>query len=128
MSQARPIASRALAAPGARLAAAGVAVVALAAVRLPGRPATMCLLRGVTGVPCPFCGSTTAAVELGHGHLLAALAASPLAVVGGLALVATSHQQRTRWTARVSRRGRLVALAAVLLASWAWQMHRFALL
>lgn len=63
-----------------RIAAVAGAAVLLAVVHLSWRPRTLCLLRAVTGVPCPFCGGTTAMVNLGHGDLRGALTASPLAV------------------------------------------------
>lgn len=111
-----------------RAALLALGALGLAAVQLPGRPATLCLLRGLTGVPCPFCGGTTAGVELGHGHLGGALAASPLALLGAVALVAVGPAQRARLAGRVPRRTRLTALALVLLASWVWQLQRAALL
>ncbi len=44
-----------------------------------------CLLKALTGVPCPACGTTRAALSLGSGHPLEALRWNPL---GCLALVA----------------------------------------
>ena len=40
-----------------------------------------CAFRAITGVPCPTCGTTHAAVALLHGRLLAAFAANPLAAL-----------------------------------------------
>jgi hypothetical protein len=39
-----------------------------------------CPLRTLTGVPCPFCGTTTALRALGGGHVTQSLAAAPLSV------------------------------------------------
>lgn len=47
-----------------------------------------CAFRTLTGIPCPTCGSTRAAVAFLDGHLLEALAANPLAAVAGLLFVA----------------------------------------
>jgi hypothetical protein len=40
----------------------------------------------LTGVPCPFCGTTTALRALGGGHVAQSLTAAPL----GITLVAAS--------------------------------------
>jgi hypothetical protein len=98
------------------------ACVAVAAVDLPGRPQTLCLLRAATGVPCPLCGTTTAAVAVGSGRPLAALSASPLAVLAGAALVAlplVPAAARQRLTAH-----RTAVVLAALGLSQLWQLVR----
>ena len=109
----------------ARRAAAllGLAVL-LGLLVLPWRPPTMCLLRGLTGVPCPFCGGTTAMVQLGRGDLLAAAQASPLVVLGA-PLWTLWPRVGPGLVARASRRGAYAALAGALVASQAWQLHRY---
>jgi hypothetical protein len=99
-----------------------LACLALASVQLTGRPATLCLLRAVTGVPCPLCGSTTAAVELGAGRPLAALAASPLAVLGGAAL-ALAPLAPSALRDRVAARRTPLVLTALGLGEL-WQLAR----
>ena len=37
-----------------------------------------CMFRVLTGLPCPFCGLTTAFIHMGHGQIKAALVAHPL--------------------------------------------------
>jgi len=37
-----------------------------------------CVFRGLTGIPCPTCGSTRSVVHLSHGDILSALAMNPL--------------------------------------------------
>src|SRR5258708_37301922 len=49
-------------------------------------PHTVCPFRMLTGLPCPFCGGAHAGIDLGRGHPVAALRASPLAVGGGRAV------------------------------------------
>lgn len=95
------------------------AVVLLAAVHLPGRPSTLCTLRALTGVPCMFCGGTTAGVRLGRGDLLGALSASPLAVLGsvGFVLEPLGLVRLGRW--------RWLVLALVGLAAQLWQLQRY---
>ena len=90
------------------------------------RPPTLCLLRAVTGVPCPFCGGTTSTVQLAHGNVGAAFAASPIAP---LMLVAAPWIGVVRMPAFMQRpvvRWRMVL--AVLLAAEVWQLARFGLL
>ncbi len=47
-----------------------------------------CPFRAITGIPCPTCGTTHAALALMHGRLGAALAANPLATLAGVAFFA----------------------------------------
>jgi Protein of unknown function (DUF2752) len=47
-----------------------------------------CPFRRLTGIPCPTCGTTRAAVALLGGHLGAALALNPLATLAGIGFVA----------------------------------------
>jgi hypothetical protein len=106
-----------------RYAAVALVAVALASLHLRHRPATLCLFRELTGLPCPFCGGTTAAVRLGHARLGGALQASPLAV-GVLAawpLRGALHLSSV-WD---SPRRRLLLTVAVLAASELYQLHRF---
>jgi hypothetical protein len=37
-----------------------------------------CVFKGLTGIPCPTCGSTRSVVHLAHGDILSALAMNPL--------------------------------------------------
>jgi hypothetical protein len=46
-----------------------------------------CVFRTLTGIPCPTCGTTRAAVAFLDGHLLAAAANNPLATAAGFAFV-----------------------------------------
>lgn len=99
------------------------AAAVLAAVHPRGRPATLCLLRATTGVPCPLCGSTTAFVRLGHGSLRAALAASPLAVVGAAIFVLSPLAPTS--VIQAAARIRYPLLVAALTVGELWQLHRF---
>jgi hypothetical protein len=111
---------------GVRIAVLAALVVVLAAVHV-RRPPTLCLLRATTGVPCPFCGGTTAAVDVGKGQLSAALAASPLGVAMLAASPALGVVHAPQWWSRHRSRLIPVVLGAVALAE-IWQLYRFGLI
>jgi len=111
---------------GIRAAAVAALVVLLAAVHV-RRPPTLCLLRATTGVPCPFCGGTTAAVDLGNGRLSAALAASPLGIAMLAAWPAVGVARAPQWWWRHRSRLILVVLGVLALAE-IWQLYRFGLI
>ena len=111
----------------AACAAGAVATVALAGAAMPAlgvhRPSTLCLLRATTGVPCPLCGTTTAAVRLGGGDVPGALAANPVTVVAALALVLLPVL--APYARRVPRSAVPALLTAGAALAWAWQLARF---
>lgn len=116
----------------ARLTAVATGLLALA--WLP-RPHTICPLLMLTGVPCPFCGGTHAGIDLGHGHPVAALRASPLAVIGAAALILLPVLRRTalaqRWRMLPPRARNALAVAGIVTAlaiSEVWQLARFGVL
>jgi hypothetical protein len=96
--------------------------------------APVCPLREVTGVPCPFCGGTTAATALADARLADALAANPfvpaLAVVlAGVLLVVAARAlglvaPPRSWPRDRQRTAALVA-GALVTASWAFQLGRY---
>lgn len=106
---------------------AAVAVAALVSAHLHvRRPPTLCVVRAVTGVPCPFCGGTTSTVALAHGNVAGAFEASPIAP---LMLAAFPWHGRLRVPALLQRRAvRWVAVALVLAIAEVWQLARFGLL
>ncbi len=112
------------------LLAAGILVAlgVLSAVPLSptGRPG-MCVLRNLTGLPCPLCGGTRAAQALTHGDVSRAVELNILAlpvvfVLAALALVAAVEAARGRTLADWSRFGpharRVALVAATLVFLW----------
>ena len=96
----------------------------------PGLPA--CTFRNLTGIPCPTCGSTHAAVAFLHGQLAGALAANPLVALLGLTFVAGGLAAPVWAAVRAplpSVAGRLplwwrAGAVAVLAANWAYVILR----
>jgi hypothetical protein len=97
-------------------------VVAVAATVHVRRPATFCLLRATTGIPCPFCGGTTAAVDAAHGRLGAALGASPIALP---MLLAWPWSGRPLPAVLANRRLRWGLVLGILAVAEVWQLQRF---
>lgn len=114
---------------GVRLGVLGVLAVVLANLDLPWRPPTLCLLRQMTGVPCPLCGTTTAAVHVGNLDVVGALAANPFVLLF-VGLVATSPLTAALrwWEEKLTNRSRVLVAVALLAAAEAWQLHRYGLL
>jgi hypothetical protein len=118
--------SRRTSAVALRYATLGVGLVVLAGVHLRQRPATLCLLRATTGLPCPFCGGTTSAAALGRGDVAEAFRASIVAPL--LVLLAPVPSAAGRMLRRLPRAAAWGAVLAVLTVAELWQLHRFDLL
>jgi uncharacterized protein DUF2752 len=99
-----------------------------------GWPGLPCPLRTLTGVPCPFCGMTTATVAMAHGEWGSAAAANPLVYLLAVLVAGTAPVLLARaagvasaprpWPEAMRRRARW-ALAVVVGLSWLFQLHRF---
>jgi hypothetical protein len=107
--------------------ARGAALALLAAAAtlplLPGHAGLPCPLRTLTGVPCPLCGTTTSVEATVHGHFLAALRANPAGpflVLAALVLLV----RRPAGALRVPT----AAVIALLLGLWLFELHRFSLI
>lgn len=109
-----------------RAAALAAAALVLAALVLPWRPPTLCVLRAVTGLPCPACGGTTAMVALGRADLVAAFQASPLVTLGAPLWVLWPRLRPAvdRWRRARGRRWGIATVLLVAALSELWQLHR----
>jgi hypothetical protein len=106
-----------------RLAGSALLVGGLVFAHLPEAWGLPCPLRSLTGVPCPFCGTTTAVRDALGGHVGASAAAAPL----GLLVVVAA------FLAVISRLPKRIAfhpayLLVPLLAEWVFELHRFRVL
>jgi hypothetical protein len=99
-----------------------------------GNRGVPCPLRTLTGIPCPFCGLTTATVALTHGRWFAAAAASPLVyllatlvavTVPVLAARALGQASPPRPWSPAARRRAGWAVSCIVAMSWFFQLHRF---
>lgn len=89
---------------------------------LPEGTGIPCPLRTITGVPCPLCGMTTSVTETLRLDLVDALAANPL----GLVAVAVAALLLVLRPARVRVSAPIVYVT--LVATWAFELHRFGFL
>ncbi len=90
-------------------------------------PGVLCPLRAMTGVPCPFCGSTTALLEVGNGDLVAALVAQPGTMLVVAALVTAPGGWFRGWR-ELGYRSKVTLIAGALVLSWVYQLYRFGVL
>lgn len=88
-----------------------------------GHDATLCVFRNLTGLPCPTCGSTRAALAVARGHPLEALALNPLVTAAAFAFLAWLAVRvclRTRIEVRVPSWLFWTVFAVGLGANWAY--------
>lgn len=115
--------ARRLAGPAASLLVVGTAWAAVALVRPGDAGPTFCPWKAITGLDCPFCGSTRSAAALAHGDLALALdhnaffvlVVLPLAGLGWLVWALRAGQGRA--TPTLSSRV-LLTLVALTAAWW----------
>ena len=91
---------------------------------------SLCLFRNVTGLPCPFCGSTRSVGHILQGELSAALQSNPLGYFGLafiiLLLLSPSTVKKTsdylakKWWTLTQRNQILITVGLVVLA---WVMN-----
>lgn len=113
-----------------RLGVVAVASIAAAWMHQNHDPGALCPLRRVTGVPCPFCGSTTVFMEAGAGHWGAALTANPVTVLAALIFLAAPLLaiDPVATLSRLPSRLLWIGGGLLLAGSWLWQLHRFGFL
>ena len=90
----------------------------------PDQSLVVCPLRALTGIPCPLCGGTTAAISVARLDPLGALLANPVVVVGALLFVLVPFGLMSR-VRELPRRLRILALLAALVVAELWQLVRY---
>jgi hypothetical protein len=89
-----------------------------------------CLFRTATGLPCPTCGASRAALSVLSGHPGRALVYNPLVCAGGAVFLAwllarlASGRQLKAEASRNEKRLAVTLLAAVILANWVYVVIR----
>ena len=91
---------------------------------------SLCLFRNVTGLPCPFCGSTRSVGHILQGEFSAALYSNPLGYLGLAFLVVlfispsaikgTSDYLAKQWWTLTQRNQILITVGLIVLA---WVMN-----
>ena len=93
-----------------------------------------CPLRTLTGVPCPFCGLTTATVALAHGEWATAAKTSPMAYLAAILVVGTAPvlvarvfglASPPRPASPAARRHISRVMIVIVALSWLFQLHRY---
>ena len=118
-----PASSATIDASDARGAALAMLAAAATLPLLPGHAGLPCPLRTLTGVPCPLCGMTTSVEATAHGHLLDALRANP---AGPFLLLAALGLLVRRPAAPL--RVPTVGVVVLVLGLWLFELHRFSLI
>lgn len=105
---------------GLRVAGAGLLAAALVKTQL-GLPGIPCLLRSVTGIPCPLCGSTRSVEALADFDLARALFLNPAGVLAVALAVAVLVVWRVRQVVLP-----VWLVFAPFAALWAYQLFKYA--
>jgi hypothetical protein len=89
-----------------------------------GQSFTFCMLKNLTGLPCPFCGGTRAVFALLRGELFQAFWLNPLATLG-LLLVLPGYfvyagLLRPRGWEKPLSKVSVILLIAALVVNWAY--------
>jgi len=105
-----------------RFLALGTAAVVLAAMHL-RRPLLVCPFRTLTGIPCPLCGGTTAAMTVGAGDLARAVRVAPVPLLAAATFI-VAPLGPANWWWRLAPRRRAGLIMAALVVAECWQLVR----
>ncbi|MDP1677836.1 MAG: DUF2752 domain-containing protein [Bacteroidota bacterium] len=100
---------------------------------------TLCLVKHITGIPCPSCGTTTAMIELVHGNFFSSLIINPFGlmmmavliifpgwIIADLLRKRESFFRFYRWFETILQQRRWVSVPAVLVVviNWIWNISK----
>lgn len=103
-----------------RIPSCALLVGGLALAHLPNGLGPPCPLRALTGVPCPFCGTTTAIGDAGSGHLRSAVSVAPIGiVVVVIAILAVLGALPKKLTLNP------LVILSILSVEWIFELYRF---
>lgn len=100
---------------------------------------TLCLVKHVTGIPCPSCGTTTAMIELIRGNILSSLLINPfgllmmivmivfpLWIVADIMLKRDSFFRFYQWLETILNSRRWISFPAILIVmiNWIWNISK----
>jgi hypothetical protein len=100
---------------------------------------SFCLIKNVTGFPCPACGTTRALLLLTHGEVILSVQTNPLGLIaGGFLLIApvfilTDIARRKDFARLIFKKAedkikssRWLSFSLILMAAvnWAWNIYK----
>ena len=99
---------------------------------------TPCVIKNVTGLPCPSCGSTRSVISISHGEVVQAAMINPFGIIIAAVMVAVplwllydvmlkkdtlyvnyaalEQKLKIKWVA--------ILLMALVLANWIWNINK----
>lgn len=98
---------------------------------------SICIVRNITGVPCPGCGTTRSVMHVLHGDMQDALMSNPLGLFAVVALAvlplwiavdlvrgrASLMHAYAMLNQQLARRAVLVVIVALVLCLWTWNIY-----
>lgn len=99
---------------------------------------SLCLIKNVTGYPCPSCGTTSAVLLLSKGELLQSIQQNPFGLIVGLCMLvlpfwigydvlkkkATFYQFYLKAEAVIRKPKIALILILLVILNWIWNLYK----
>ena len=99
---------------------------------------SLCVIKNITGIPCPACGTTRSVTQIALGNFKSALTTNPLGYIATLLLIfspffviADLIQKRNRFLNLYQKAENLLKIKwvsvlsiALILANWIWNIYK----